>query len=342
MTASEIHKNQRILITGSTGITGSVITRMMVRAGYTNIVALHRTPLKADLLQDVKAEITLQAFDLLDYEAIETLIEPNDVIIHTAAHVGVGNEDVDAMMQANVEGTRHIVNAALVKDAAYLIHISSIAAIGRSDNTIMINEDKEWIDSKKNTPYAVSKHLAELEVFRGLAEGLPVAILNPGVILAAGYWQQSSARIFNIVGNGLLFYTKGGSGFVDVRDIGEAVLSLLNSRKVGERYILVGDNLKYKNLLSDIAIALGQKPPSVMIKSWMIWPLRILKLVLPWYKTLSAISIDYIKTASMDITYDSEKSKKQLGIVYTPTQITIKDIATAYVTDQPYGITPLK
>lgn len=341
MTVPEIHKNRRILITGATGITGSVITRMLVRQGYTNILALHRTPLKDHLLQDVNADITFQSFDLLDYELIESIVQPGDVIIHTAAHVGVGDEDVDYMMRINVEGTRHLVNAALVKDAAYLIHISSIAAIGRSDTTIMINEEKEWIDSKKNTPYAVSKHLSELEVFRGLAEGLPIAVLNPGVILAAGYWQQSSARIIDMVSHGLRFYTKGCNGFVDVRDIGAAVIVLLKNRYVGERFILVGHNVKYKELLTSIALALGKKPPSITVKSWMIWPLRLTKWLLPWNKTLNAISLDYIKTASLDITYDSDKSVQMLGIDYTPIKQSIEDIASVYIEGQLYGVMPL-
>ena len=149
-----------------------------------------------------------------------------------------------------------------------LLHVSSIAAIGKKQKSPDVSEQNKWDRSHPNSNYGISKYLAEQEVWRGMAEGLNVVIVNPSVIIGSANWHTGPARLFKQVWNGLKFYTEGTTGFVDVRDVARFMIQLMESDINGERYILNGDNLTFKTVFTEIAQSIQKAPPSIKVNQF--------------------------------------------------------------------------
>ena len=200
--------------------------------------------------------------DVLDIVSLEDAMEGIDTVIHSAAIVSFAKKDRKEMYKVNVDGTANVVNVALEKNVRRLIHISSVAALGRTANGGHVNEEKKWEESKINTHYAISKFKAELQTWRGLNEGLEGVILNPSTILGYGDWHSSSCAIFKNIYNGFKWYTAGINGFVDVEDVAKATLLLMESNITEQRYIVNGDSWDFRKLQDAIADGFGKKRPS--------------------------------------------------------------------------------
>ncbi len=253
--------SKKILVTGGTGFLGSYIISELVKNNYT-VRAIRRgnkVPgwIPAALLQQVE----WVEGDILDVVSLEEAMEDIDTVIHSAAIVSFVKKERDQMYQVNVEGTANVVNIALEKHVKKLVHISSIAALGRNVNGGAVNEEKKWEDNKVNTHYAKSKFKAELQVWRGISEGLDAVILNPGTILGYGDWHQSSCAIFKQVYEGFKWYTSGINGFVDVQDVARATVGLMEAGISEQRYVVTGDNWPFRRLQETIAASFGKKPP---------------------------------------------------------------------------------
>src|SRR5690606_18198385 len=214
----------------------------------------------------------------------DELVKGQKVVYHSAAKISFKGKS-DDLIKSNVEGTANLVNACLSNSDLCLVHVSSVAAIGRSDSQEIIHEKSMWADDKNNTAYAVSKHLSELEVRRGIEEGLEAVIVNPGIILGYGSLHKGSSRIFQSVKNGLKFYTSGVNGFVGVEDVAETMIKLVQSDFRNDRVILVTDNVSYKNLFAWMANAWKVKSPSMEIKlsyfPVLKWVLKVYTLLKP-------------------------------------------------------------
>lgn len=239
------------------------------------------------------------------------------------------------MAQINVDGTANVVNMCLDNGIRHLIHISSIAALGRSKDRLALDETSKWVDSPDNTRYALSKYRAEQEVWRGDAEGLPVAIVNPSVILGGGFWHSGTSRLFQQVAGGLPFYSSGRSGFVDVRDVADFVLLLLETGITGERYVLSAENRTFEALFSNIAAALGAPKPYVRVTPWIAevaWRVEWLKEQL--LRTEPVVTRESARASLNQYTYDNSKSLSVSGFAYRPLDQTIRDTADAYTTSK--------
>lgn len=185
----------KILLTGATGLLGSSLAKRF--ASIAEIHGLKRESSNIALVTSLP--IKWHTGDLNDVQSLEDALEGIDMVIHAAALVSYNPKDEKALMKTNVEGTTNIVNAMLTKDVKKLIHISSIAALGRSPDINTINENHKWIDSDLNTPYAISKYLSELEVWRGVQEGLEALVVHPSIILGKVGTGRSSTEIYNYV-----------------------------------------------------------------------------------------------------------------------------------------------
>ena len=196
-----------VLVTGGTGFLGSYIIKQLVEKGY-NVRALRRSnKLPFWIAKEILEKVEWVEGDVLDVIALENAMNGVDTIIHSAAIVSFATKDRKEMYHVNVEGTANVVNIALEKNVRRLVHISSVAALGRTANGGHVNEEKKWEESKVNTHYAKSKFKAELQVWRGISEGLEAVILNPSTILGYGDWHSSSCAIFKSVHDGFNWYT---------------------------------------------------------------------------------------------------------------------------------------
>ena len=204
-----------VFITGATGFIGSHIARRYLAEGYT-VSALYRPASGYGLLADVAERINWQEGDVLDIPSLETAITPNTDVVHAAAIVSFFPKDRDRMEHINVEGTANIVNVCLKVGVRKLGYVSSVAAIGRPvdkrgkpDEPMVLDEKQKWEESPNNSGYAITKYQAELEVWRGVAEGLNAVMVSPSVVLGVGDWSRSSLQLIKYVYDEKPFYPAG-------------------------------------------------------------------------------------------------------------------------------------
>jgi len=257
--------SKKILITGATGFIGAYLVRYLLKQGHTNLRCMKQRTSSMALLHGVADQVEWVDADLLDLAALEAALDGVQQVFHCAAVVSFQAKDSRKMLKINAIGTANIVNLALEMGVKKLLHVSSIAAIGRKPNDPNIDEKTAWQDDGWNSPYGISKHQAEMEVWRGIAEGLNAVIVNPANVLGSGFWEgrTSTGQIFHKIWKGLRFYPQGTTGFVDVRDVVRFMALLMESGMRGERYILSAENWPFKRLFDEIATSLGVKPPSV-------------------------------------------------------------------------------
>jgi len=324
-------KNSLILVTGGTGFLGSYLIRLLLQKGY-KVRALRRASSAMDLVQEVAAQVEWAEADVTDIVALEDAFQGVTHVMHCAAISSFHPRDAERLLRTNVNGTANVVNLALDFGIQKLIHVSSIAAFGRSKDRPRLDETSKWIQSNDNSRYANSKYLSEQEVWRAHTEGLPVAIVNPAVILGSGFWDAGSPRFFSQIDQGLKFWPVGRSGFVDVRDVAQFMLLLLESDFKGQRYILNAENKSFQELFKLIANALGVKPPSIKVTPLLAevaWRVEWLK-----EKLLGAEPVVTKESARSSVSsfyYDNQKSLTVPGFQYRPLEQTIRETAAQFL-----------
>lgn len=333
-----------ILITGATGLVGSHLLVQLSNKGKT-IRAMKRANSDFDLVKRVFSmyaqypdtqfeRIEWVNGDLLDTSSLQDLLEGVDEIYHCAAIISFHPSLKRQMMHTNINGTANLVNMALIKGNASFCHVSSIAAIGRSDNGAVITENSLWKHSKDLSAYSVSKYGAEREVWRGIAEGLDAVIVNPSVILGPGNWKAGSSELFSLSWKGLQFFTNGVTGYVDVRDVATAMILLMDGKHFGKRFILSAENISYKDLFTWIAEDLGKKPPHIEVKAWMgeiAWRLFAIKGLFENKKP--AITRETARTSNTKKKYSSERLQKTVNHEFIPIRQSIREISKVFLKD---------
>lgn len=315
-----------ILVTGATGFLGSELAMQLVQAGN-NIRCTKRTGSTIPLiLSSYEKQIDWVNADMLDIFALEDAFEGVTQVYHCAAWVSLKQTDKQPMIRANVTGTANIVNLCNERGIR-LVHVSSIAAIGQALPGLLITENNHLEETTENDGYAISKLESEMEVWRGIAEGLDAVIVNPSLIIGANAGTEGSGQLFETVRKGLKFYTLGSSGFVDVADVAKCMIALMNSTITGERYIINSENISYKTITAEIANGFGIKPPATLAKPWMMelaWRGAAIAAAL----TGKAPSIDKVaaQTASLTCNYDNSKIKKAIGIEFRPVVETVREV----------------
>jgi dihydroflavonol-4-reductase len=265
-----------IFVTGASGLVGSHLIQSLLFKGK-KVRALYRQSVPvfagSDQCEWIKG-------DILDPIGLTEALEGVDYVYHCAAIVSFAPGAAAKMLQSNVEGTANVVNACLVQQIKKLIFVSSVAALGRIRENEAIDETMNWTPETSNSVYGQSKYLAELEVWRAMEEGLPMAIVNPVIILGAGDWNNGSSGIFKSAYNEFPWYTKGMSGFVDVLDVVDAMQLLMESEVTGQRYVLSADNMHYRDLFNSIATAFNKRLPYKKVTPFLagiVWRLEAFK-----------------------------------------------------------------
>ncbi len=316
-----------ILVTGGTGLVGAHLLYQLVVSGE-NPRALKRT--KSDVSKTKKVfsyyskdykslfeKIDWVDGDILDYSSLIDAMLKIDQVYHTAAEVSFQSSDKESLIVTNVKGTTNIVNASLESGIRKLIHVSSIGALGRADNDGIVTEETHW-NSKKSSVYSTSKYHAEMEVWRGIAEGLNAVIINPSIIIGPGDWKTGSSKLFTTMYNGLKFYTKGSNGFVDVEDVAKTMIQLMKSTISGERFIVNSENISYRDFFNMISQALGVTPPKYKATRFMsevVWRMLWFKGV--FSRTKPTITKETAETANQNYYYSNEKLIKAIKFNFT-------------------------
>lgn len=313
----------KILFTGATGLFGRYLVEKFLHLG--EIHAFTRSTSNQKVLAPYHEKIIWHIGDLSDGISIEEALEGVDLVIHVAGWVSFEARDEEKLMSVNHQGTANLVNSMLSCGVKKLIHISSVAALGRSPELNTINEEHKWLDSEWNTPYAVSKHLADLEVWRGVQEGLEAIVVYPSVLLGKIEDNRSSTQIYDYVLGENKYFPKGSINYIDVRDAAEIVLRLYEKKLWNNGFILNRESLSYQTFFSEMAKSFGKKPPTKEVKDWMIH----IALLLTWITKKIGISKSPLNKqtamlSQLEIFMDNTKIKELLEFEFTPLPETLK------------------
>lgn len=276
--------------------------------------------------------------DLLDKISLEAGLEGVDALIHAAAKVSFDPRDKVLMLHENPEGTANLVDLAVDLKIRRFCHVSSVAALGVQELGWPVNEDFSWKNDRQRSAYSESKFLAEMEVWRGVQEGLACVIVNPSVILGPGNWTAGSPRFFQTIAKGLKFYPPGCTGFVDVRDVSRAIITLLQAKEwdavKNQRFLLSAENLSYREIFERIAGTLNRPKPAIRANKLLLelgwrasWCMSHLTDSRP------ALTRDTARSSVNVTTYDGSKINELTGFEYTPIEKTIRDIGKIYLSE---------
>lgn len=323
-----------ILITGATGLVGSHLALQLLETEQ----AVHCTFKNQKNIENAKQvfdyynksslfdKIIWIEADILDIPSLEIAFQNITTVYHCAALISFDPKDEKNLRKTNIEGTANIVNLCLAKSVERLCFISSISALGNKlPHEKFISEESEWNPQKFHSDYAISKYGAEMEVFRAQNEGLSTVILNPGVILAPSFWQSGSGEIVSRIKKGLKFYTTGTTGFVSISDLISIAIQITKSQIEAEKFIIVSENISYKDLIFSISKKLNLKPPS--IKASKI--LTTIAYKLDWISSnifgqKRKISKQMSKSLHTNDLYDNSKIKKNLSFEFESINCTIE------------------
>ncbi len=305
-----------VFVTGATGLVGSFVCRHLLNQGF-EVLALHRKESDFSLVADIKTKIQWVEGDILDLQVLDKVMAQADMVIHSAAIISFHKQDLKNMLKTNVEGTANLINACLRSNINHFVHVSSIAAIGRTKRTKSIDEENKWEESSYNSGYALSKYMSELEVWRGQEEGLNVTIVNPSIVIGPGDWHKGSTTIFKYVYDQKLFYPKGSMNYIDVRDLASIILSILNESVVGERFIVNAGSLKYKALFEQIALRFKRKPPTTEVSGiWIKIAIIFLRVKALFTGDKPTITNESGKLASLSISYENKKVREAFNFEF--------------------------
>lgn len=268
--------------------------------------------------------------DLLDVVSLHDGMKGCDQVIHAAAMVSFHPRESDTLYQMNVLGTRYVVDAALEAGIKRFLHISSVAALGRKNNGVAINENSKWVDGLDTSGYARSKYGAEQEVWRATEEGLSAVIVNPVVVVGAGRAEHSSGQIFEGA-SGRSRYIDGMISLVDVRDVSVMALRLMESELQSERFVLCSQDLENQDFMAEMSHVMGTRPPKKQIQNWILeaaWRLVALKDLI--FRTKSLLTKETVRGSQNRFTYDASKVKDTLGMEFITAKQSLDYFAPFY------------
>ena len=327
-------RNNKILVTGAAGLVGNELLQQLLKEGFYVKAGYHAAPLSVDpetrgpqqlhindipgkhawgspSLQDAAPNLEIVQCDILDVVALAEIMKDVTHVYHCAAIVSFDPAEKNRLLKINVEGTANIVNACIDAGVKKLVYVSSVAALGRMRFGEVITEKMNWTEETSNSIYGKSKYLGELEVWRGIGEGLQAVIVNPTIILGGHDWTRGSSAIFKTAYDEFKWYTEGISGFVDVQDVALAMILLMNSKITGQRFILNGENLSYKEIFVSIAGCFKKRAPYKKVTPFMaelVWRMEAIKSRISGKKHL--LTKETARTAQAKVYYDNSKILK--------------------------------
>ena len=315
-----------ILVTGGTGLVGShliyqlTLENNVIRATHRADSDIERVKLlfkfySKDFNQLFKKIEWIEA-DLNNLSQLQDAFKDISFVYHCAAYISFDPSRYETLRRVNIRGTANIVNLCINNKIKKLCHVSSVATLGY--NIKEIDENNYWDGNKHKSAYAISKYGAEMEVWRGVQEGVKSVIINPGVIIGPGFSKSAFGTIIKMVTNKKRFHTCGKTGYVDVRDIANIMIRLMNSKIENERYILVNKNLSYKKVIDMVSSNLGMKNKSTFVSKSKLKIALVFDLVSSkFFNKERKLSKALCKSLTRNFNYSSKKIKKSLNFEFT-------------------------
>ncbi len=337
-----------ILLTGGTGLLGSHLLLRLVRE-HKEVIALKRPSSdleevrhvfgyyvsEEDELAELFERIRWVDADILNLAEMEEVLEGVERVYHCAATVSFQPRDRQKMIRFNADSTACVVSACLAAGVQKLLHVSSTSAIGRSSEGSPATESMIWSRTKTSTGYAESKFRSEMEVWRGIEEGLNAVIVNPSIILGPGFWERGSSSMFSRVAGGMKYAAPGITGYVGVQDVISAMISLMNSEISGERFIISEGDYSYAKVFGMIGEALGVSRNLKLVTPALLRNLSRLDAFAALFSGKRRITSEHVRAAFGEVHFSAEKIKTAIGMEFTPLDKVIGEVAEKYRLDHP-------
>lgn len=327
-----------ILITGATGLIGGHLLLKLYKDKKQIRALIRKTSDFKQLIlisgyygvswEDVHSSVEWVYGDVQDEKSLIGACHGVSEIYHCAAVVSMDGAAEDELSRTNVNGTELICRVALDQRVEAFCMVSSIAAIGTAGAPdLLADEDCKKTEAEAGSDYSLSKFRSEEVVWRYIEKGLPAVIVNPGVVLGVGLLSKGSMKIFETGMKGIPFYTQGGTGYVDVRDVVTCACTLVDRRIKGERFILVSENATYVKLFTLIADRVGVRKPYISVGKPL---LELLGAFSSLFQFVSRKQLKYTRSVLVASGnkkyYSSEKIIKTTGIRFIQLEETVNDI----------------
>ena len=319
-----------ILITGATGLVGAHLLHKLISEGE-DVRAIYRDAKSLDEVKKVFSFYAKEAIslldkvdwvkaDLTDVPSLEPAFENIDYVYHVGAFVSFNPGDREQLRKVNIEGTANIVNLCVDFNVKKLCHVSSIATLSKTVGKDQIDETCDWNPEEFHSFYAISKFGAEQEVWRGSQEGLPVVIVNPGLIFGEGFSHKNTGDLLQKIKKGMPIYPTGSVGVVSAKDVVKASVQLMNSNLHGERFVLVAENISYKNLIERVTSILGGKPAKIKVGKSMLLFIAFLSSCIRTitFGKIQGMSKAVALSSSEISEYDGKLITEKIDFNYTP------------------------
>ena len=334
-----------ILITGGTGLVGSHLAYDLLKKGYAIKILVRESSDRNSLLRVFRYYDAINAAllfskihwvvgDLTNRFSLDAALEDVDIVYHTAAKISFQRKHAREILDVNVQGTADLIDRCLAHKISKFCYVSSASTMGVGSLHKLTDESSFLKPEKGISSYEFSKFSAEMEVWRGITEGLDGVIVNPSVILGPGFWKKGSNELFTFFAKRRLFYTGGISGFVDVRDVSYILVQLIEKKISGERFILNSGNISFQNLMVMIAKEMGISSPRYKFPVWAaetIWrACAVVSRISCWNPGFTK---NVARAAYKKDLFSNEKIKKYLTFEFRPLSETIRDLSLYYKQD---------
>jgi nucleoside-diphosphate-sugar epimerase len=336
-----------ILVTGGTGLVGSHLLFELLGRGK-EVRAIRRPGSRLDSVcrifsyyapdkPELFKRISWVDGDVCDPSSLDEAFVGVDEVYHCAAFVSFRHSDYDLIGTVNIKGTANVVDACLHHGVKRLCHVSSIAALGTSEDGSPVDERTPWNSGVRHSPYGLSKFAAEREVWRGIEEGLQAVIVNPSVILGPGEPHKASCRLFAAIEKGMAFYPPGANGFVDVRDVARVMASLMDNGIAGQRFLISGGNYPYREVFSTMAEILGTKPPRYKVPAIGLKAIWRFNAIISFILRINAeLTRETARNAYITAAYDNTKIRNVLGYEFHSLEEILRNVRSFCTSNREY------
>ena len=323
----------KTLITGATGFVGAAVLRELLKKGH-KVKALVRQSSILDNLKNLDVE-TVQG-DLIDRDSLKLALKDCKYLFHVAADYRLWVPKSEEIYLNNVKGTENLMEEALSSGVEKVVYTSSVAVLGKPINGDIANEKTPVNISQMIGHYKKSKFLAEEKVKEFYkTRRLPVVIVNPAAPVGPRDIKPTPTgkMILDAAMKKIPAYLDTGLNVVHVDDVAKGHLQAFHKGKLGERYILGGDNLTFKQILEMISSMCGHKPPKIQLPKKPLYPIGYLFEIFARLFNIKnpMITVDMIRMGEKRMFFSSEKAKKELNYKCKPAKFALKDAINWFI-----------
>jgi dihydroflavonol-4-reductase len=308
---------KKVLVTGGTGFIGSNLAVALLREGC-HVRILRRENSDPRAIGNADVEHCLG--DVRDIQSLKLAMRGCDTVFHTAAVVSFWRREREKMYEVNIQGTANVVHAAQETNIQKMVHTSSIAAIGFPEQGKLADEFNEFNWEPYDVGYRISKHRAEREVYHGLKHGLQAVMVNPSVVVGPRDIRFNGGQIIrDVYRKRIFYYVAGGMNVVFVDDVVGGHIAAARQGRIGERYILGGENLAHRQVFGITAEVVNGIAPILRIPTPVVLGLaRVVETVANIANTKPWVSKELVSGAGLMNFYSSAKAERELGYSITP------------------------